>query len=119
MTYQQIGSINSFFKKLYNDFNDRNIEAVIAMLSDDVKWANGMEGGFVYGREGVREYWLRQFTMVTSQVTPEEIRQVGDQIQIRVKQVVHDNAGNLLSDTHVTHIFTLNEQKIHQFEIGN
>ena len=28
-------------------------------MRPDVKWANGLEGGFVYGRNAVREYWTR------------------------------------------------------------
>jgi hypothetical protein len=117
MTYQDIGALRSFFRKVYYDFNDRNIEAVIEKMSTDVQWANGMDGGFVYGQEEVREYWQRQFTRVSSTVTPEEIRRVGKQIRVKVKQVVHDLSGNLLADTYITHAFRLHEGKIRRFEI--
>jgi hypothetical protein len=97
----------------------RNIEAVIRTMSEDVTWANGMDGGFVYGHEGVRAYWLRQFTLVSSKVTPDEIRPVGEQIHVEVKQVVHDTSGNLLAHTYVTHIFNLRERIICRFEIAS
>ena len=37
---------------------------MLAVLADDVVWANGMDGGHVHGREAVREYWIRQWVMV-------------------------------------------------------
>jgi nuclear transport factor 2 (NTF2) superfamily protein len=36
---------------------------VLDALTDDVTWANGMEGGYVRGREGVREYRTRQWAI--------------------------------------------------------
>lgn len=42
-------SLNNFFQELYKNFNDRKIDVVISKMTDNVKWANGMEGGYVYG----------------------------------------------------------------------
>lgn len=47
-------------KRIYHSFNARDIEGVLTVLSDDVAWANGMDGGHVHGREAVRDYWMRQ-----------------------------------------------------------
>ena len=47
-------------KRMYDRFNARDIDGVLAALADDVAWANGMDGGHVHGREAVREYWTRQ-----------------------------------------------------------
>jgi hypothetical protein len=41
-------------KRVYDRFNTRDIEAVLAVLHEDVIWANGMEGGHVHGRDEVR-----------------------------------------------------------------
>ncbi|GAB3798635.1 hypothetical protein GCM10028819_20160 [Spirosoma humi] len=46
--------------QLYQDFNDRDINAVLAFLHTDVTWPNGWEGGYVHGRDDVQAYWLRQ-----------------------------------------------------------
>jgi ketosteroid isomerase-like protein len=40
-------------KRIYASFNARDIDAVLAVLSDDVAWANGMDGGHINGREAV------------------------------------------------------------------
>jgi ketosteroid isomerase-like protein len=49
-------------ERIYARFNARDIDGVLALLADDVVWANGMDGGHVHGREAVREYWTRQWT---------------------------------------------------------
>ncbi|MEK7253714.1 MAG: nuclear transport factor 2 family protein [Bacteroidota bacterium] len=110
-------NVNELFQTLYQNFNARNIDLVIAQMSEDVKWADGMEGGFVFGHEEVREYWTRQFKMVSSSVTPLEIKNQNDWVEIKVRQVVHDLQGNLLANEMVTHIFRMSKGKIAEFNI--
>ena len=57
-------------ERLYDRFNARDIDSVLTALADDVAWANGMDGGHVHGREAVRAYWTRQWTMVSPHVEP-------------------------------------------------
>src|SRR6187200_1550020 len=108
----------NFFQELYKNFNDRKIDLVISKMTGDVKWANGMDGGYVHGHDAVKDYWTRQFTMVSSNVSPLEIETGNDIVKIKVHQVVHDLNGNLLADELVYHIFHLRENKIAVFEIG-
>ena len=111
-------SINTFFQELYKNFNDRQIEKVIGHMTDNVRWANGMEGGFVYGHEAVRAYWTRQFAMISSTVTPLEIDEQNETVTIKVHQLVHDLNGQLLADEVVFHHFHLQGNRIAEFEIG-
>ncbi len=53
-------------RAMYDHFNARDIDGVLAALTDDVVWANGMEGGHVNGRE----YWTRQWAMVSPLSSP-------------------------------------------------
>ena len=110
--------LENFFQDLYKDFNDRKIDLVISKMTGDVKWANGMDGGYVHGHDAVKDYWTRQFTMVSSKVSPLEIEAGKDIVKIKVHQVVHDLNGNLLADESVYHLFHLQENKIAVFEIG-
>ena len=110
--------LNSFFEDLYKNFNDRKIELVISAMTEDVKWANGMDGGYVYGHDGVREYWTRQFTLVSSNVTALKIESKNGIVTIRVHQVVHDMEEKLLADEIVEHFFHLKGDKIARFDIG-
>lgn len=111
-------SLNNFFTKLYKNFNERNIDPIIANMTDNVKWANGMEGGYVYGGDAVKEYWTRQFTMVSSNVTPLKIDSENEVVKIKVHQVVHNLNGKLLADEFVYHFFYLKDNKIAEFHIG-
>ena len=91
---------------------------VIRHMTSDVKWANGMDGGFVFGHDGVKEYWTRQFKLVDSTVTPLDLKENNGKIIIQIHQVVYDLEGVLLTDQFVIHIFTMDGDKISQFEIG-
>ena len=79
------------------------------------KW-NGR--GYVYGHKAVRDYWKRQFTLISSNVTPLEIETGNGIVKIKIHQVVHDLDGNLLAHEFVYHFFHLRENKIAVFEIG-
>jgi hypothetical protein len=113
-----MNSPDTFFKDLYKNFNDRHIDLVISHMTDDVTWANGMEGGYVYGHDNVRQYWTRQFRMVSSKVTPLEITVENATAKIRVHQVVYDLNGKLLADETLYHFFNMRDNKIAEFNIG-
>ena len=104
-------TITHLFRDLYKNFNNRQIDLVISQMTTDVKWANGMDGGYVYGHEAVREYWTRQFKIVQSQVTPLQIDVENKTVKIKVHQVVHDLQGNLLADEIVVSSFLFEEWK--------
>ena len=60
----------ALLNRLYDRFNARDMEAVIAVMHPDILWANGMEGGHVNGHQGVREYWTRQWAVIDPHVEP-------------------------------------------------
>src|ERR1700687_5142059 len=93
-------------KRVYDRFNARDMETVLAAMHEDVIWANGMEGGHVHGKDEVRAYWTRQFTTLDPHVDPVRIApdQNGNYV-VEVHQVVHDQKGNLLLDTTVYHTY--------------
>jgi hypothetical protein len=102
---------------LYEAFNGRKIEKLLAAMAPDVKWANGMEGGFEYGRDAVREYWIRQFQTVDSHVEPEAVEIDDNQAVITAHSTVRDLEGKLLLDARVRHVFTIENGLISRFEI--
>jgi hypothetical protein len=110
-------NINEFFRELYQNFNSRKIDLVISQMTKNVRWANGMDGGYVFGHDGVKNYWKKQFETVSSNVTPVDIKMENNLIKIKVHQVVHDLNGSLLADEYVYHYFHLSDNKIADFEI--
>jgi ketosteroid isomerase-like protein len=112
-------------KRIYDRFNARDIDGVLAALADDVAWANGMDGGHVHGREAVREYWTRQWAMVSPHVEPVDFTKEADgSIVAEVRQTVRDLEGKpLQGQTHglkdktVGHVFRLQAGKVTRFDI--
>ena len=114
-------------KRCYACFNARNIDGVLAELSGDVAWANGMEGGHVHGHAEVRDYWTRQWAIVSPTVEPLAITRAEDGVfVVEVRQTIRDLDGNpLAGQTHglhdktVNHIFRVKDGKIIRFDIGD
>ena len=120
-----MGSNIEVLKRIYDRFNERDIDGVLAVLANDVVWANGMDGGHVHGREAVKNYWTQQWTMVSPHVEPVRFTEAADgSIVVEVKQVIRDLEGKPLQDqTHglkdktVGHVFRMREGKIIRFDI--
>jgi hypothetical protein len=109
---------DEFLTGIYEKFNARDMETVLAAMTEDVVWANGMEGGHVHGRDGVRSYWTRQWAMVDPRVDPVGFSTGPDgEVIVEVHQVVHDLEGKLLADLMVGHIFRLEDGRIKRFDI--
>jgi SnoaL-like domain len=105
-------------KRIYDRFNARDMETVLAAMHQDVIWANGMEGGYVHGREGVREYWTHQWTMMNPHVEPVGFSDGPEgEVVVEVHQVVRDLSGNVLADRMVGHMFRIENGLIRRFDI--
>jgi hypothetical protein len=108
----------TLLKHLYQGFNARDMESVLAAMHEDVVWANGMEGGHVKSRAGVRSYWTRQWAMIDPHVEPVGFSERPDgAVVVEVHQVVRDLQGNLLADKTVGHIFQIEDGLVKRFDI--
>lgn len=102
----------------YDAFNKRDITSALQNMHLDVSWPNGMEGGTVYGHDGVPSYWSRQWTLIDPHVEPLDFRLEDDgRITVTVHQVVHNITGNLLVDQTVYHVYTFKDKLVASMEI--
>jgi ketosteroid isomerase-like protein len=112
-------------ERLYDRFNARDIDGILAHLTNDVAWANGMDGGHVHGREAVRDYWTRQWAMVSPHVEPVGFQRTADGVVVaEVVQTIRDLEGKPLeAQTHglkdktVGHVFRFRDGKVARFDI--
>jgi ketosteroid isomerase-like protein len=105
-------------RRAYEAFNARDIEAAIALMHPDVDWPNAMEGTRVHGRDGVRDYWTRQFTTIDSRVEPRGFSADPDAgVVVEVHQVVRDPAGQLLADTMVKHVYSISDGLVTRMDV--
>lgn len=102
----------------YLYFNTRQLDAILALLAPNVNWPNGWEGGYVHGREAVRDYWTRQWQVLDPRVDPVSFHDEEDgRVAVHVHQVVHDLGGKLLADQMVEHVYRIQDGLIQSMEI--
>jgi hypothetical protein len=102
----------------YAAFNERNIDAALAIMTPDVSWPRAFKGGFVRGPEEIRAYWTEQWSEIDGQVEPVAFHlEDSGQILVEVHQVVRDLAGVLLADEQVGHRFTVENGLIKAMEV--
>jgi ketosteroid isomerase-like protein len=111
-------SDTELLERVYDWFNARDMQAVLTTLHRDVVWANGLEGGHVYGHDGVRDYWTRQWAMIDSRVKPVGFSIDADgTIAVDVHLTARDLNDNLLFDKMGVHIFRIEDGLITRFDI--
>lgn len=106
------------FDALYDAFNARDIDAVLARLDPDVTWPDGGEGGTLHGRDAVRDYWLRQWAVINPTVTPMgHTIEADGRTAVHVRQVVRGLDGAVLSRGDVIHVYRIRGGLIRSMEI--
>ena len=111
-------NIEDLFMKTYAAFNARDIDAILAVMHPDVDWPNGWEGDRLLGREEVREYWTRQWTVIDPTVTPQRfVMEADGRIAVLVHQVVRDLEGHVISDGMVEHVYQIEDDLVKNMEI--
>ncbi|MEX6685874.1 nuclear transport factor 2 family protein [Danxiaibacter flavus] len=114
VTYQHI------LEQAYDAFNNRDADAVLQLMAENVHWPNGWEGGYVEGKDAVKAYWLRQWKAINPTVKPTSYKETGPNlVEVHVHQVVKDLDGNLLSDGFVKHVYQFENGLISKMEISN
>ena len=109
----------ALLKRLYRFFNLKKVDAILPMLHPEVTWANGMEGGYLTGREAVRDYWMKQWRLVDPKVIPISFMSMdAKSTKVDVHQTVTDLQGKLLMDRNIVHTFWIEDGLIRRFEIG-
>lgn len=98
----------TIIEQAYSAFNKRDIDGVLALMTQDVSWPKASEGGKVVGKEEVRAYWTRQWGEFDPHVEPLAITEKdGGKTRVRVHQLVKSMEGNVLWDSEVFHVFTM------------
>ncbi len=108
----------AYFQVLYEAFNRRDAEGVLAMMSDQVDWPNAWKGGRLVGREAVRDYWAAQWAEIDPRVEPLSVAERPDGgLAVAVRQVVRSPDGKVLSDGEVVHVYQLDDELIVRMDV--
>jgi hypothetical protein len=102
--------VDRLLRSLYERFNARDVDAVLAATADGIDWPNAWEGGRLRGKDAVREYWLRQWAQISPHVEPLTVTPRPDgRVAVDVRQVVRTLNGDLLDDQRVTHVYEMRD----------
>lgn len=106
-------------RRAYRAFNAREVDIATELMHPEVDWPNAWEGGRVVGRAAVRNYWDRQFEVISSELEPQELTDEPDgRITVEVRQVVHEvSTGRLISDSHVLHSYRFEDGLIARMDV--
>ena len=104
-----MADVKTITEQAYFAFNRRDIDGALALMTDNVSWPKASEGGRIQGKEEIRAYWARQWSEFDPHVEPLAIREEGGgKVRVRVRQLVKTLQGDVLSDSEVLHVFTMN-----------
>ena len=107
-----------FLRRLYDAFNARDVDAVLAAMADDVDWPNAWEGGRLRGRAAVRDYWERQWAEIDPKVVPAAFtRRPDGRVDVEVDQTVRDRAGEPLGEGRVRHVYALRDGLVLRMDV--
>jgi ketosteroid isomerase-like protein len=106
-------------RRAYRAFNAREVDVATELMHPEVDWPNAWEGGRVVGRAAVRNYWKRQFEVVSSKLEPEGFAYEQDgRLTVEVRQVVREvSTGSLISDSRVVHRFRFEDGLIARMDV--
>ena len=110
----------TLIEQAYSAFNKRDIDGALALMTHDVNWPKASEGGKVVGKEEIRAYWTRQWGEFDPHVEPLAITEGdGGKVRVRVHQLVKSLQGDVLSDSEVLHVFTVDTDLIAAMDLGS
>jgi hypothetical protein len=109
---------NAWLAKLYKAFNKRDIETVLAAMTDDVSCPD-VEDEYrrVKGKDNLRQYWRMRLDVFDIVVTPLSFSEEGGNPVVQVRHVIRDRSRRILSDRDAKHTFTLSEGLIARLDI--
>ncbi|MDP1737855.1 MAG: nuclear transport factor 2 family protein [Caulobacter sp.] len=114
-----MGDHQALLTRLYEAFNRKDVEAVVAALHPDVDWPNLLDGGYIHGREAVRDYWTRQFAIISPEAAPIEFHPLPDgRLAVKVHYVVRASGGGLWTDEVTTNIYSFKDGLILRMDWG-
>jgi len=113
-----MANTQTLIAQAYSAFNRRDIDAALALMSENVSWPRASEGGSVVGKAEIRAYWTRQWQEFDPRVEPiEVIEHEEGKTEVRVHQLVKSLAGDVLSDSEVWHVYTFAGGLIERMEL--
>jgi ketosteroid isomerase-like protein len=96
----------------YDAFNRQEVEFALERFDPEVEWPDMLAGRTLRGPEAVREYWRRQFELISSRVEPVEIAQDETHAAVFVDQSVRELASGAEQSGRVVHLWEFARERV-------
>ena len=93
----------ALLERAYRLFNAREIDALLALMTDDIEWPDVANGAVLHAKEAIRPYWEGQFAVADPHVEPTDFIEAGDDLVAVVDQRILDLQGRPLAPPSVVY----------------
>jgi len=100
----------------YKSYNERDIDALLELMCEDVNWANALTGDRIRGRAEMREVWLLQWTSLEVETEPIRIYEEDGRTVVLVREIMREVGGQLLLDQEMEHVFTFRDGLVERMD---
>jgi len=102
--------------RLYDAYNNRDLESLTALVSEDVDWPEGEVR--LRGRAVVRSYWSRQWARIHTQDEVAGVIDLApDRATVRIRQVVRDLNGVIVSTGEFEHAYQFKDGLVERMDL--
>jgi hypothetical protein len=91
------GEHEDLLRRAYSLFNARDVDALLAMMTDDIEWPDVANGVVLHDKDAIRSYWEGQFAVADPRVEPTELIPAGKDMIAVVDHQVLDRQGEPLT----------------------
>jgi hypothetical protein len=114
------GQREDLLRRAYSLFNERDVDALLAMMTDDVEWPDVANGAVLHDKKAIRSYWQGQFAVADPRVEPTDFVPVGEDVVAVVDQQLFDLQGEtLVPMTVVFHRYAFEDDLVKRMIVFN
>jgi len=95
--------------KAYEAFNARDIEAVLALMCEDVNLENALTRDRVIGKAKVRDLWLLQWKHGNPKLEPLKVYEEDGKMVILSRHTATDADGRMMTDQEIEEVYTIRD----------
>ena len=107
-------------QSIYERFNERDIEGVLAGMANDVEWPDIVDDSVVVGKDAYRDYLVKVMETTNPRIIVGEVVEVGDVVFAMAYHQAFDVDGKLLGRPRVvTSRFSFNGDLVSRFELSS
>lgn len=115
-----MGDHEALLTRLYEAFNRKDIEAVVAYLHPEIDWPNLFGEERLHGRDALRTMWREQFSRINPEATPISFTEQPDGgLKVEIAYVVRTLDGKLFTEELATNIYRFRDGLVLSMDWGD